>query len=292
MKIGLIDVDGHHYPNLALMHISAYHKLRGDEVDWWNALDRYDRVYMSKVFTWTPDIDTVIMADDIRRGGTGYGIYDALPDEIEHCFPDYSIYPYATAAYGFITRGCIRKCPWCVVPEKEGEIRPNERWQDIKRPDSRDMILMDNNVLALSYGIEQIEEMSHADVRIDFNQALDARLVTPEIAKMLARCKWITQIRFACDVPQMLPVVDNVVGMLTRLGMNSRRIMIYAMATEIEEAEKRHIALQKMGVEIYMPPFRPFDGSEPSAEMKRFARWANRRAIWSKCSYEEYMYKT
>lgn len=99
MKIGLIDVDGHNgHPNLALMRLSAYHKAQGDEVDWWNGFEEYDRVYMSKVFTFSPDMDTVIHAKEIIRGGTGYKDYRSLPPEVEATSPDYSIYPNFKAA--------------------------------------------------------------------------------------------------------------------------------------------------------------------------------------------------
>lgn len=86
MKIGLIDVDGHHYPNLALMKISAYHKAKGDSVEWWWGFEHYDRVYMSKVFddTYSPDIPAHFNADQIVRGGTGYCMSSELPYEIEH----------------------------------------------------------------------------------------------------------------------------------------------------------------------------------------------------------------
>ena len=125
MKIGLIDVDGHSgFPNLALMRLSAWHKVCGDHVEWWNGFCHYDRVYMSKVFTFTPDVDTVIDADKIIRGGTGYKDYGSLPDEIERTAPDYSIYPGVDYAIGFLTRGCIRGCSWCIVPINEGWIRP------------------------------------------------------------------------------------------------------------------------------------------------------------------------
>lgn len=151
MKIGLIDVDGHSgFPNLALMRLSAYHKRRGDEVEWWDGLTHYDRVYMSKVFTFTPDMDTVINADEVITGGTGYKDYGSLPPEIEATAPDYSIYPKFKQAIGFLTRGCIRNCPWCIVPRKEGGIHAAATWEEIKRPDSREIVFLDNNVLALS----------------------------------------------------------------------------------------------------------------------------------------------
>mgnify|MGYP004471687623 CR=1 FL=1 len=127
MNIGLIDVDGHHFPNLALMRLSAYHKAHGDSVEWWDGFKHYDRVYMSKVFTFSPDVDTCINADEIITGGTGYKDYGSLPAEIEGTFPDYSLYPEWKPAIGFLTRGCIRNCPWCIVPKKEGTIRPRTR---------------------------------------------------------------------------------------------------------------------------------------------------------------------
>ena len=143
-RIGLVDVDGHNgFPNLALMRISAWHKALGDMVEWWDGMLPYDRIYMSKVFTFSPDNDTVMQSDEIIRGGTGYRDYGSLPEEIEAMPPDYSIYPRYPYAVGFLTRGCIRSCPWCIVPRKEGGIRPAATWQEIKRPDSRTIIFLD-----------------------------------------------------------------------------------------------------------------------------------------------------
>ena len=144
MKIALVDVDGHSgFPNLALMRLSAWHKDRGDDVEWWNGFAHYDRVYLSKVFTFTPDFDTVIDADEIITGGTGYKNYTSLPPDVEATPPDYSIYPQYQRAIGFLTRGCIRNCPWCIVPRKEGYIHPAATWEEIKRPDSREIIFLD-----------------------------------------------------------------------------------------------------------------------------------------------------
>lgn len=125
MKIGLLDVDGHHFPNLALMKISAYHKQLGDVVEWANPFDRYDRLYKSKVFTFTPD-DLTPYDCEVVKGGTGYDITSRLPSEIDMMQPDYSIYPYIDnrTAYGFLTRGCPNKCKWCIVPIKEGLPKP------------------------------------------------------------------------------------------------------------------------------------------------------------------------
>ena len=120
MNIGLIDVDGHNYPNLALMKLSAYHKQQGDNVEFASQLfGSYDRVYKSKVFTFTPD-NMDIYDCEIVKGGTGYGIYTPLPNEIDLLQPDYTLYNIKDVAYGFLTRGCPNKCKWCIVPKKEG----------------------------------------------------------------------------------------------------------------------------------------------------------------------------
>ena len=122
MNIGLIDVDGHRYPNLALMKLSAYHKHNGDTVEWYSNDRHYDIVYQSRVFddTYSKDIDYVPNADVIIKGGTGYGLNGKLPDEVEHIMPDYSLYGITDKAYGFLTRGCPRHCAFCVVGDKEG----------------------------------------------------------------------------------------------------------------------------------------------------------------------------
>lgn len=116
MRVGLIDVDGHNWPTLALMKLSTWHKAQGDAVEWYDGpmAGQYDRVYMSKVFdeTYSPDVPEPINADEIVKGGTGYGLDNKLPDAVEHSYPDYGLYPELTrdTAYGFLTRGCPRGC--------------------------------------------------------------------------------------------------------------------------------------------------------------------------------------
>lgn len=289
MKIGLIDVDGHNgFPNLALMRISAYHKAKGDTVEWWNGFIHYDRVYMSKVFTFTPDVDTVIDADEIIRGGTGYKDYGSLPPEIEETYPDYSIYPDVDYAIGFLTRGCIRNCPWCIVPRKEGHIRPAATWQEIKRPDSRKIVFMDNNVLACDHGIQQIEDMGGKPVWVDFNQGLDARLITHEIARLLARLHWISFVRVSCDTEAMLPVVKKAVQNMKDAGIAKSRFWSYVLVQDVEEAHRIVTELKEIGVNPFAQPYRDYDGGEPTAEQKDFARWVNNKAVFKSCSWSDY----
>lgn len=280
IKIGLHDGDGQtDFPNYALMKISAWHKSIGDAVEWWNPLLPYDRVYSSKVFTFTPEC--LYLPENTIKGGTGYGIYDELPPKIDDMFPDYSIYPACDYAIGFLTRGCIRKCPWCIVPRKEGNIRAYRSWQEIKRPDSRDIVFMDNNVLASNWGLAQIRDMIGHNVRVDFNQGLDARLINDDVAEALAALKWIRFIRMSCDTDAMLSVVLEAVELLHRRGVKPYRVFVYLLVQDVESAERRALALRDAGVEVFAQPYRDFtSNTEPAQELKALARWVNRKAIF------------
>lgn len=293
MKIGLIDVDGHSgFPNLALMKLSAWHKNHGDSVEWHLPMehtdDPLDRVYMSKVFTFTPDYEPVIYAKEIVTGGTGYKDYGALPDEIENTFPDYSIYPSVDYAIGFLTRGCIRHCPWCVVPTKEGKLHPAATWEQIKRPDSRNIVFLDNNVLASDHGLKQMEDMIGKNVRIDFNQGMDARLVTPEIAEILSKLKWIRFIRFSSDTAEMVSVIAKVVEMLKQHGVPASKVFVYALIQDVGEAHKRITALDDLGVDVFAHPYIDFEGGKPNEDQKKLARWCNMKAAHKSCTFEEF----
>ena len=292
MNIGLHDADQNSFPNLALMKLSTWHKTQGDAVEWWLPFKEYDRVYSSKVFTFTPENE--YLPEDTIKGGTGYGIYNELPVEIDKCFPDYSLYADCDYAIGFLTRGCIRECPWCVVPRKEGLIRPNASWRDIKRPDSKKIIFLDNNVLACEHGLKEIEDMIGQKIRIDFNQGLDARLISVEIAEMLSKLKWIRYIRMSCDTDAMLGVVLKTIERLKRFGVNPQKVFVYLLVTsDVESAEKRALELRKAGAEVFAQPYRDFENAvEPTRKMKAFARWVNRKEIFkSTTCFAEYRWK-
>lgn len=234
MRIGLVDIDGHHFPNLALMKLSTWHKSQGDSVEFADPMfGRYDRVYMSKVFTFTPDCPDIYHCEVIR-GGTGFRDYTTvLPGEIEHICPDYSLYG-VNEAYGFLTRGCPNRCPWCIVPHKEGAIRPASPLREFIG-DKRRAVLLDNNVLASDFGLEQIEEIIRMGIAVDFNQGLDARRACddPYILDLLARAKWIQHIRFACDRMSQLEAVTKCVKELGRRGIKPYRIFVYCLIQKV-----------------------------------------------------------
>ena len=293
MRIGLIDVDGHSgFPNLALMKLSAWHKQKGDNVEWYSAMfsGHMDRVYMSKVFTFSEDYPYYVDTDEIIKAGTGYKDYTTvLPEEAEHIFPDYSIYPSCDYAIGFLTRGCIRNCPWCVVPRKEGKISPYEEWRNVKRNDSKRILFMDNNVLASSHGIRQIEEMAGAQgIRIDFNQGLDARLIDDKIAELLGRIKWDKCVRISCDTSVMIPIVQKAIERLIKNGIRPKNIFVYALVQDVDESYYRIMEISSTGAYVFAQPYRDFDGAEPTREQKQLSRWCNRKEYFVSQTWEEY----
>lgn len=289
-EIGLIDVDGHNFPNLALMKISAYHKRNGDSVEW-AGIGSYDRTYMSKVFTFSQDYSLGLgNYGDIVKGGTGYGLYNNLPDEIDRCCPDYSIYPKFTAAYGFLTRGCPNKCSWCVVPQKEGNISSYSDIEDFL-DGRKEAILMDNNVLAHQHGLSQIEKIIKMGIRIDFNQGLDARIIAKDksIAELLGRVKWIRYLRLACDTKHQIPFIDKAINYLNDSGIKSYKIFVYVLIKEIDDALGRIEFLRTKGVVPFAQPYRDFANKiEPSLEQKRLARYVNHKAIFNSIAFKDY----
>ncbi len=256
MKIGLYDSEAEFlkrktFPNYALMKISAWYKSQGDTVEWWYPLGNFDRVYSSKVFDFTPE--NLYLPENTIKGGTGYDVKSVLPDEMENMFPDYSIYPECDYAIGYITRGCPNKCRWCVVPEKEGNIKPYRTWQELIRPDSNKLVLMDNNILACEYGVKQLESLIDSGYAIDLNQGMDARLVTDSIAEILSRLKWIRHIRFSCDTTAQISAVENAVRLLEMHGVKPYKVFIYLLVTsDIDNAVHRVERLKKFrGITIY-----------------------------------------
>lgn len=242
MNIGLVDVDGTKFPNLALGKISAYHKSLGDNVEWADPMfGNYDRVYMSKVFSFSKANNDVYDCEVIR-GGTGYDIHSQLPDLIDRMQPDYSIFANVDnkTAYGFLTRGCIRKCPWCVVPQKEGHIRPYMDVDEIAVDGRKRLVLMDNNLLAAGdYAMEQLNKIADRGYRIDLNQANDARLVTDEFAEVMARIKWIDYIRFGCDTTAQIAECERAIALIRKHGYTGRFFLYCILNDDFRESFER-----------------------------------------------------
>ena len=302
MKIGLHDCELDYmpdkvFPNFALMKISAWHKMQGDEVEWFLPLmrDSYDKVYSSSVFDFTPKPTKDYLPDCTVYGGTGYGLYGEehdLPKEIDDMFPDYSIYPKCDYAIGFLTRGCKNKCSYCVVPKKEGGIKAYAKWQDIVREDTKRVHFMDNNVLACKYGIDQMREISKTDYLVDFNQGLDIMLLNDEICEIIKDIKWDKYIRFSCDKEYQLPYFERMVELFQKHKIPLSKVFIYVLVQkDLDNAERRVRKLHSLckSFNLYAQAERnELLGISPSTMQLEFAQRYVYGRLYKKETWEEY----
>lgn len=310
MRIGLIDVDGHNYPNLPLMKISAWHKSQGDSVEWYQPLfsGHMDKVYMSKVFSFTPDYEFCIDADEIIKGGSGYAIklidgkevYDKsvdkdLPEEIEHIYPDYSLYPNETkdTAYGFLTRGCPRGCGFCHVEAKEGRCSYkvadlSEFWRGQKR-----IILSDPNILACKDHMELLEQLRDSKARVEFNQGLDIRLINDRNLELLRQIK-LDKIHFAFDRWQDKDIIEprlrKFIGK-TGYSRSKGRVMVYILVnfdTTLEQDLYRIQLCRELNISPY-PMI--YDKEHADPIYRKLQRWCNNFVFWSTPNFEDYKWR-
>lgn len=283
MKIGLIDVDGHNFPNLALMKISAWHKSQGDTVERCLPLDHYDIVYQSKVFneTYSPDIDWTPMADKVIKGGTGYGLDNVLPDEIEHIYPDYSLYPELAkdTAYGFLTRGCPRGCKFCIVASKEG--RRSYKVADLKEfwRGQKHIALLDPNILACREHPDLLQQLIDSKARVDFNQGLDIRLTTEENIALINQVK-VKNVHFAWDNPEddLRPYFERYKALAKHKphGSYGTVYVLTNFGSTMEENLYRIYTLRDLG---YDPYVMVYDKPNAPLEIKDLQRWCNAKQI-------------
>ena len=324
MKIGLIDVDGHHYPNLALMKLSAWHKGNGDDVEWYTPQTPwYDVVYMAKVFSdaYSPDIPAPANAGKIVKGGTGYAIWmegdrevyhkendPPLPSEIEHIYPDYSIYPEYTGfglslkkqtAYGYLTRGCPRGCAFCHVAPKEG--RCSHKVADLSEfwHGQGKIVLCDPNILACKDAPALFSQLIESGATVDFNQGLDARLITPDTAELLAGMH-ITTPHFAMDSMSVMKSVEKglrlYVEACKRLRgkwswRNAKVFCLTNFDTTHEEDMERIALIQSCEC---WPFVMIYNKAEAPQITRRLQRWTNNPACYaaSHFDFEEYQRTT
>lgn len=287
MKIGLIDVDGHNYPNLALMKISTYHKSIGNTVEWVNYFEYYDKVYMSKVFTFSPDIHTVINADEINKGGTGYDIEKRLPFDIEICDPDYSIYPQYDFSIQFLSRGCIRKCPFCVVRKKEGFIIPVKPMK--LNPNGKRIEVLDNNFFANHEWKQAVEYLNSTNQKINLF-GVDVRIMNEEQAEALNSMKLSgSSIHIAWDNPKD-DIIPQVKAMLSRV--KKYKIMCYVLIgywSTPEQDYERVMKLSELGIDAFVQPFRDYENKRiPTQYEKDFAGWVNKKERFMSCDFSNF----
>lgn len=304
MRIGLIDVDGHNFPNLALMRISAYHKKQGDIVEWWTTdFEYYDKVYMSKIFSdqYSPDVQEPINCGEVIKGGTGYNIslgsdgkehfdkanHKNLPPEIEKMFPDYSIYPQFDFAVSMTSRGCPRGCSFCHVAAKEGRCSikvadVSDFWNGQKH-----IKVLDPNITACRDKRDLMKQYIETDALLDFTQGLDIRLLNDDDIADINKMRLRT-LHFAWDNPE-----DDLEDKFKNFAKGFRRKsnigMVYCLTnynSTLEQDLYRIYTLRDMGYDPYVMIY-----NKPNAPhtIKRLQRWCNNKFIFKTCrKFEDY----
>lgn len=285
MRAAVAQVDGK-WPNLALAKIVADHRAAGDAVTRYSPLEGADVVYASKVFTDTPD--DPYLPEDAIRGGSGYDLETRLPEEVERRRPDWSLWPWWKRDMGFTTRGCVRLCPFCIVPAKEGRLRVVADFGEVWTG-RRDLVLLDANITAAP--IEHLRRLcadaTRAGVRLDYSQGLDARLLTDEQAATIVAAPHARRIHIAFDSLRDEAAVRRAIALWSDAGLNVRHdLMVYVLVgfdtTEAEDLYRVEL-VRDLGANPFVMPFNRRDRYQ-----RRLARWVNRPTIFRSCSWAEY----
>lgn len=313
MRIGLIDVDGHNFPNIPLMKLSAWHKARGDTVEWYEPLIHgfpnppLDKVYMSKVFSFSPDYEYFVNAKEVVKGGSGYCISlengkevfdkskdEELPYEIEHIYPDYSIYGIIDTAYGFLTRGCPRGCDFCHVKVKEGLCSRkvadlSEFWNGQKN-----IVLCDPNILACKDWKSLFQQLIDSKAWININQGLDIRLMTEEKAELIKQMK-IKELHFAWDRYEDKDIIVPKFKMFKEITqIDIRKLIVFVLCnfdTTIEQDLERIYTLRDLGYWAYVMLYDK-EHIPKNSKLRKMARWVNMRSVFATVpKFEDYLRK-
>ena len=301
LRIGLIDIDGHNFPNLALMKISSFHKSFGDSVEWWTPLHWYDILYKSKVFSFSKDIADPMNADIIIKGGTGYAIdlvdgvevYDAskdecLHDDIERMKPDYSIYPQYDYAVSLTSRGCPRNCNFCIVGKKEGlcsiKVADVEQYYE-----GQDVIeILDPNILACAQKDDLLDQYMDTGAKLSFNQGLDIRFMTGDDIERVNHMRLVRRgLHFAWDNPnENLEPMFKQFADAYRLKDKGTVYVLTNFGSTIEQDLHRIYTLRDLG---YDPYVMIYDKQHAPKDVRRLQRWVNNKFVFKKCkNFDDY----
>ena len=305
-RIGLIDVDGHNFPSLPLMKLSAWHKDKGDTVEWYDpmlaatgaaaGIIHYSLIYMAKVFTFSPDYLYPLIADDVIRSGTGYFYPDGgepLPNDVEHTYPDYSLYPHLTheTAYGFLTRGCPGKCGFCCVWQKEGckSVKVadlSEFWRGQKN-----IKLLDPNLIACSDSLNLLQQLVSSNAHIDFTQGIGIKFITSEKTELIKKMK-IKQVHFAWDMPEEESlIVPKLEAFARETGWNRNKMGVYVLSnynSTIEQDLHRIYTIRDLGFSPYLMIYEK-ERLPKGHKLRKMQRWVNSRFAFYSCpNFEDY----
>ena len=310
MNIGLIDVDGHNYPNLPLMKLSAWHKQKGDNVEWYIPtqhgfpLPPMDKVYMSKVFSFTPDYPYYVNADEAIKGGSGYcislvdgrEIFDKSKDrelqaEVEHIYPDYGLYGITDTAYGFLSRGCPRGCDFCHVAAKEG--RCSHKVADLSEfwHGQKNIVLCDPNLIACKDWKDLLQQLIDSKAKVNINQGVDIRIMTDEKAEMIGKLR-VDSVHFAWDrYEDKDQIIPKFKAFKEITGWKARKTSVYVLTnfnTTIEQDLERIYTLRDLDYDPYVMIYNK-EYTKSGDPVRLLQRWVNNRKIFNTIKrFEEY----
>lgn len=289
MRVKLIDLDSK-MPNLALMQLSSMHKSLGDEVGF--DVNNPDKVYISCIFKNNAPqaygVASMYPDAEVDIGGSGIDLTKRTPVSAQKVYPDYSLYPSINYSLGFSSRGCIRKCPFCVVPEKEGKIHKWQHVREFYNPKFRDVYFLDNNMYAIKdWFFENTDFILENNLRMCVPQGFDIRILDEEIAERLSKIKWSNRrITFAFDNMQDEKAVINGIEMLQNAGINTCELIQFFVLTgfntTFEQDLYRVNLLREKNVGAFVMQYKKSDLT------KMLARYVNRRYTYFKFPFDEY----
>jgi hypothetical protein len=292
VRVALCDVDSHHWPNLCLMKLSAYHKALGHFVEWWRPDGHYDLVYKSRVFTDLYSKDDIVVnnADKVVCGGTGYDLNNRLPNAVEHTYPDYSIYPeFQSTAYGFLSRGCPRACGFCIVSEKEG--RRSIQVADLFEfwTGQREIKLLDANLLACPDHERLLRQLAESHAWVDFTQGLDIRLTTPDNVALLNQVR-TKAVHFAWDNPNddLKPYFQRFLEMTNIRDKRRRTVYVLTNYSSTHEQDLYRVeTLRDMGYTPYVMIYNKPSAPKITLQLQRWVN--NKRIFYTVGRFEDFM---
>lgn len=308
MKILLIDIDSHNFPNLSLMKLSSYLKKNNHDVSFKKLTkadkkyilygqapffeNEYDVIYAACVFEENREIANMLINFGVIVGGTGITLNPRcnLPDKIENMCPDYELYgdEFSDIAYGFLTRGCIRNCPFCIVCKKEGNksvkvANLNDFWQGQKI-----IKLLDPNLLACDEHMDLLEQLINSKAYVDFTQGLDARLINQNNINLLKQVK-VKAFHFAWDNPRDEEIKEKFLFIKENLKLSYRYLMVYVLTnywSSFDEDLKRIYWLRDNGFDPYVMIYNKANAPQ---NIKHMQRWVNNKWIFkSTNNFEDY----
>lgn len=298
MNIGLVDIDSHNFPNLSLMKLSAYHKAKGDTVTLLKPddvlkgqylFDAPEKYYGAVVFQENKNIAIKLQEQGVEVGGTGIDLSIQLPDEVENIMPDYSLYGITDTAYGFLTRGCPRSCPFCIVSQKEGVHSRkvadlNQFWNGQKN-----IKLLDPNLLASRDHMELLRQLANSNAWVDFTQGLDARLLTEENIELISQCK-IKMLHFAWDSPKDIKIKKSLINFLDKSKIKDfRRLRVYVLTNYWSSHKEDLERVYWLRANGYDPYVMIYDKAHAPKETRYLQRWVNNKQIFRVIEkFEEY----